>query len=59
MTGAFAVCWGDNTFGQSITWGTVQSVSAGYFHTCGVRTDRTIVCWGVDTYGQASMPPGI
>lgn len=21
-------------------------LSAGYFHTCGVREDRTVVCWG-------------
>ncbi len=30
-----------------------QSVSAGTDHTCGVRTDETIVCWGGNDYGQA------
>lgn len=31
--------------------GTFLSVSAGYYYTCGVKTDNTIACWGANTYG--------
>jgi alpha-tubulin suppressor-like RCC1 family protein len=30
----------------------VQSVSAGGYHTCAVKTDHTLWCWGGDGYGQ-------
>ncbi len=26
-------------------------------HTCGVRTDNTVICWGYNEYGQATPPP--
>ncbi len=39
--------------------GTFASVSAGAYHTCGVRTDGTIACWGDNDYGQAAPPGGI
>ena len=34
------------------------SVSAGVQHTCGVRSDGSIVCWGRDEDGQATPPAG-
>ena len=34
------------------------SVSAGEFHTCGVRKDGSVVCWGDDQFGQASPAQG-
>ena len=34
------------------------SVSVGWFHTCGVRSDGAVVCWGRDRYGQATPPSG-
>ena len=34
------------------------SVSAGDFHTCGLREDRSILCWGTDWYGMATAPSG-
>ena len=34
------------------------SVSAGSFHSCGVRTDNTVHCWGADDSGQSSAPSG-
>ena len=40
------------------------SVSAGAFHTCGVRDDGQVVCWGSNTdtdnnyVGQVDAPPG-
>ena len=35
-----------------------QTVSAGYSHTCGVRTDGTLACWGANGQGQATPPAG-
>ena len=35
-----------------------ESVSAGYLHTCEVKSDGTVVCWGNDEWGQATPPPG-
>jgi hypothetical protein len=37
---------------------TYQSVSAGAYHTCAIRSDGTLSCWGEDYFGQASPPPG-
>lgn len=39
----------------SATWSTV---SAGYDHTCGVRTDGSVACWGANDDGQATPPQG-
>ena len=30
----------------------------GFGHSCGVRTDGTVVCWGADADGQATPPQG-
>ena len=32
------------------------SVSAGWFHTCGILQDGSAVCWGLNSHGQ-SVPP--
>jgi murein DD-endopeptidase MepM/ murein hydrolase activator NlpD len=37
---------------------TFAQVSAGGWHTCGMRTDGSLACWGEDTYGQATPPAG-
>ena len=34
------------------------SVSAGGFHTCGVRRDGSVACWGRNEFGQATPPAG-
>ncbi len=34
------------------------AVSAGDLHSCGIRTDGTIVCWGDNEYGQLDAPTG-
>lgn len=36
----------------------MTQVSAGRFHTCGIKMDGTAVCWGFNGYGQSSPPPG-
>jgi hypothetical protein len=38
--------------------GSFKSVSAGYFHTCGVKADDTLACWGNNDYGEATPPAG-
>ena len=38
--------------------GTFTQVSAGMYHTCGVRTDGTLACWGNNNSGQATPPGG-
>ena len=35
-----------------------KDLEAGSWHTCGLRTDDTIVCWGDNTHGQADAPAG-
>jgi alpha-tubulin suppressor-like RCC1 family protein len=32
------------------------SVSAGGYHTCGLKEDGTLQCWGVNGYGQTTVP---
>ena len=34
------------------------SVIAGKRHTCGVKTDGSVVCWGSNSYGVATPPQG-
>jgi alpha-tubulin suppressor-like RCC1 family protein len=34
------------------------SVSAGYEHTCAIKSDASVVCWGDNSSGQASPPSG-
>ncbi|MBV9791136.1 MAG: hypothetical protein JOZ51_23270, partial [Chloroflexi bacterium] len=44
---------GSNSYGQSTPpSGTFTQVSTGYLHSCGLRTDSTIICWGDNSYYQ-------
>ncbi|MCA1684193.1 MAG: putative Ig domain-containing protein, partial [Actinobacteria bacterium] len=49
-----------NTSGQaSPPDGTFTQVSAGEYHTCGVRSsDASVACWGYDLFGQSTPPAG-
>ncbi len=56
--GEFALTFGkDIAFGQSdAPSGEFTAVSAGYRHSCGLRTDGTIQCWGDNGAGQLDAP---
>ena len=34
-----------------------KGISAGSWHTCGLRQDGGVSCWGYNQYGETS-PPG-
>lgn len=55
QTKGTARCWGNNDAGQSTPPGGVVfvQVSAGAYHTCGLKADGTVRCWGDNSYGQA------
>ncbi len=38
-------------FDTTRCWGW-ESISAGYEHTCAMKTDNTVWCWGSNSYGQ-------
>ena len=46
------------TASPSLPSGTFTSLSAGFGHTCGLRTDGAVACWGLNDQGEASPPPG-
>ena len=56
-------CWGFSESGQTkvpagYTAG-VKAVSAGGFHTCGIKAGTgALACWGANDYGQCNVPPG-
>lgn len=63
-----AVCWGDSKYGQlNVPQGIkFSSISAGYFHSCGVTVgDGRIICWGGGhggnqyNFGQLTPPPSV
>ena len=35
-----------------------SAVTAGWYHSCGLRTDNTIQCWGRNHVGQTGSPDG-
>ena len=69
MTNATLWCWGTNRNGELGDGTTVDgsvpvqtgqnaywaNVSAGAYHTCGLRTDGTLWCWGDTSVGQLGV----
>jgi alpha-tubulin suppressor-like RCC1 family protein len=63
-------CWGGNTYGEVGDGTTTERdapvlivasafdwlhVSAGDYHTCGIRADHSLWCWGRNTWGQLGI----
>ena len=47
------------TYGQATPpGGSFTQVSAGVWHSCGLRSDGSVVCWGNSNDGQATPPGG-
>jgi len=42
---------------QKVIYG-FSTVSAGYYHNCGVKSDGTVGCWGMNTSGSTILPGG-
>ena len=56
--GGKAVCWGANDHEQATAPnGEFIQISAGQFHSCGVKVDETIKCWGAP--GVSNNPTGL
>lgn len=36
-----------------------ERITADYYHTCSLKTDKSAVCWGENDYGQGNIPPEI
>ena len=45
-------CWGSDGPQSTAPSGTYTSVSAGGYHTCGLRDDGVLLCWGDNSQGQ-------
>ena len=57
--GIALICWGDNQFGQTHSpQDEFLQVTAGGWHTCGLRPDRSVTCWGDNASGQSEPPNG-
>ncbi len=52
-------CWGDNFSAQSapVPSGAFAQISAGAFHTCGLRSNGSVTCWGSNSSGQVANTP--
>jgi len=36
-----------------------QISAGGGYHTCGLKTNGSVICWGSNDYGQTTVPAGI
>lgn len=66
VSGGALSCWGDNSSGQLAdgslvfraartdltTLSNITQLSAGYAHTCAVKSNGEVVCWGANFTGQ-------
>ncbi len=61
-------CWGDGRFGALgngdydshyspvlVSQSVFKKLSAGLYHTCGIKSNGTLWCWGYNRYGQLGI----
>ncbi len=36
-----------------------ETISASVFHTCGIKSDGSVMCWGQNDYGMSTPPDGV
>ena len=54
------VCWGDDRWGQSTPpKGSFTTVSAGFFSSCGLKSDGAVACWGRNQPPNYSLISGV
>ena len=53
-----ALTVGDDDVDVSPTTTRYSAVSVGGYHSCGLRSDGSIICWGDNNSGQAEVPAG-
>jgi alpha-tubulin suppressor-like RCC1 family protein len=51
------VAWG--SFPSPPSWDGLTTVSAGFYHAAGLRSDGTMIAWGYNAYGATDVPPGL
>jgi len=54
--------WGDSSYGQRNLPAGLEPfvrISAGSYHTLGLRPDGTVAAWGYDSVGQIDVPAGL
>ena len=64
LADASVYCWdrvevGPYKSSASSPAGVFTTVSAGQWHSCGLRIDRTAACWGDNRVGQTDAPAGV
>ena len=56
------VAWGRDNFGQSTVppeVNNLSAISAGTWHSLGIKPDGTVLAWGNNGWGQTTIPAGV
>ena len=48
-------CSSNNEFNSELSF---TAITAGRYHSCGIKPDKTATCWGNNALGQTEAPKG-